>query len=281
MVNPLAIFSIPDWTWDIILMLVTFVLLLVLILISDMLHRRGTIPLDVSRKVFYIFAGPSFIICWLFFAGMYLSRYMAAAVPALFLLLFITTTLGYTKNEGVVRTLSREGDNLGLLKEPLLYVFFMIFAALYLWYAPLDITGIPMFFLFIPTAFLIFGPMAGGEGFTSLIGRRYGKHKFKVFAEKSVEGSLAMFVFSLLFTFVLLGIYWLILGRIFASFSIYTLLLPIFVVSIVTTIVEALSPRKTEFVLIPLSALITIIILSWLGLYPYFVMFPLRNPFIP
>ena len=281
MVNPLAVFSIPDWTWDLIIMLVTFVLLLVLIRISDMLHRRGTIPLHVSQKVFYIFAGPIFVVCWLFFASVYLSRYMAAAVPGIFLLLFIATTLGYSKNEGFVRTMSREGDALGLLKGPLLYILFMIFAALYLWYVPLDIMGTPLFSMFIPTAFLIFGPLTGGDGFASLIGRRYGRHKFRLVNEKSIEGSLVMFIFSLLFTFVLLGIYWLIIGRFFDSFSIFTLILPIFAVSIVTTIVEAISPRNTDFVLIPLSALITITILSWLGLYPYFVMFPLRNPFIP
>lgn len=281
MVNLLAIFNIPDWTWDLIIALVTFVLLLFLIRITDLLHRRGSIPLHVSQKVFYIFAGPIFLICLLFFASTYLSRYMAAAVPSIFLLLFITTTLGYTKNEGFVRTLSPEGDAIGLLKGPLLYILFMIFAALYLWYVPLDIIGIPQFHLFIPTVFLIVGPLAGGDGFANLIGRRYGRHKFNVVTEKSVEGSLIMFLFSLLFTFILLGIYWLIIGRIFESFSIFTLLVPVFVVSSVTTIVEAVSPRHTDYVLIPLSALITITFLSWIGLYPFFVMFPLRNPFLP
>ncbi len=281
MVNPLAIFSIPDWTWDLIIALVTFVLLLILIRISDMLHQRGSIPLYVSQKVFYIFAGPLFLICCLFFASTYLSRYMAAAVPTLFLLLFITTTLGYSKNEGFTRALSPEGESFGLLKRPLLYVLFMIFAALYLWYVPLDIMGTPQFNMFIPTAFLIMGPLAGGNSFANLIGRRYGRHKFEVVAEKSVEGSLIMFLFSLLFTFVPIGIYWLILGRIFESFSIFTLLIPVFVVSGVTTIIEALSPRYMDYVLIPLSALITITFLSWIGLYPYFVMFPLRNPFLP
>ncbi|MHA2427016.1 MAG: hypothetical protein ACXADB_03190 [Candidatus Hermodarchaeia archaeon] len=281
MVNPLAVFSIPDWTWDFIIALVTFVLLLVLIRVSDMLHRRGSIPLHVSQKVFYIFAGPIFLVCCLFFASTYLSRYMAAAVPTLFLLLLITTTLGYTQNEGFVRTLSSEGESLGLLKGPLLYVLFMIFMALYLWYVPLDIMGAPQFDMLIPTAFLILGPLAGGNSLANLIGRQYGRHKFNVVTEKSVEGSLIMFLFSLLFTFVLLGIYWLILGRIFESFSIFTLVIPVFVVSGITTIVEAMSPRNTDYVLIPLSALITITFLSWIGLYPYLVMFPLRNPFLP
>ncbi len=281
MVNLLAVFGIPDWTWDFIIALITFVLLLVLIRIIDMLHQRGSISLHVSQKVFFIFACPIFLVCCLFFASTYLSRYMAAAVPTLFLLLFITTMFGYSKNEGFIRILSPEGEAVGLLKGPLLYVLFMIFAALYLWYVPLDIMGTPEFNLFIPTAFLIVGPLAGGNGFASLIGRRYGRHKFNVVTEKSVEGSLIMFLFSLLFTFTLLGIYWLILGHIFESFSIFTLLIPVLIVSGVTTIVEAVSPRHTVYFLIPLSALITITFLSWIGLYPYFVMFPLRNPFLP
>ncbi|MFW9986239.1 MAG: hypothetical protein ACFFDJ_06730, partial [Candidatus Odinarchaeota archaeon] len=228
MVNPLIGFNVPNWAWDIIALILTFLFILILIRINDMLRKREIIPIFISRKVIHIFAGPIFLVCWLLFASDALSRYFAAVVPALFVFLFLAIGLGLIQNEEFVRTMSREGKARELLKGTLFYALVMVISSIFLWYAPVDFTYNPNFAIFIPTAFLIFGPLAGGDGFADLIGRRYGKHKFKIFAEKSVEGSLAMFFFSLIFTFGLLGIYWLIIDPIYASISILALIGPVF-----------------------------------------------------
>ncbi len=277
MVNPLIGFNVPNWAWDIIALILTFLFILILIRINDMLRKREIIPIFISRKVIHIFAGPIFLVCWLLFASDALSRYFAAVVPALFVFLFLAIGLGLIQNEEFVRTMSREGKARELLKGTLFYALVMVISSIFLWYAPVDFTYNPNFAIFIPTAFLIFGPLAGGDGFADLIGRRYGKHKFKIFAEKSVEGSLAMFFFSVIFTFGLLGIYWLIIDPIYASISILALIGPVFIVSAVTTIVEIFSPRHSDNILIPLAAIITIFALSWFGLYPYYIwhLFPL------
>ncbi len=88
MVNLLIGFGVPNWAWDIISLIVTFVILLLLIRINDILRKREIIPIFVSRKVIHIFAGPIFLICWLLFVSDLSSRYWAAVVPTLFVALF-------------------------------------------------------------------------------------------------------------------------------------------------------------------------------------------------
>lgn len=273
MVNLLAGFGIPDWAWDILALVITFVMIMLLIRVNDMLRKREIIPIYVSRKVIHTFAGPVFLVCWLLFSsGMY-SRYLAMVVPLIFVLLFAGIGSGAIKNEEFVRTMSRSGKASELLKGTLFYALVMVVCSVFLWFVPYSAaTGLPVYSIFVPTVFLIFGPLAGGDGLADMIGRKWGKHKYKVFAEKSVEGSLAMFFFSILFTYGLLGIYWLILNPIYpAAISLIKPLIPILVVSLVATIVEAISPSNVDNLLIPIVSVIVIYVLWFIGLYPYLV----------
>jgi dolichol kinase len=272
MVNLLA-GLIPDFVWDILALIITFVMILLLIRINDMLRKREIIPIYVSRKVIHTFAGPVFLVCWLLFSsGMY-SRYLAAIVPLIFVLLFAGIGSGAIKNEEFVRTMSRSGKANELLKGTLFYALVMVICSIFLWYTPYSAsTLLPVYDIFVPTVFLIFGPLAGGDGFADMIGRKWGKHKYKVFAEKSIEGSLAMFFFSILFTYGLLGIYWLILNPLHpAAISLVKPLMPILIIALVATIVEAISPKNADNLLIPLVTFIVIYALWFIGLYPYLV----------
>jgi phytol kinase len=274
MVNLLAGFLIPDWIWDIIALVITFVLIMLLIRINDVLRKRETIPIYVSRKVIHTFAGPLFLVCWLLFSNAIYSRYLAAVVPIIFVLLFAGIGSGAIKNEEFVRTMSRSGKASELLKGTLFYALVMVVSSILMWYVPVNGAGVPQYAIFVPTVFLIFGPLAGGDGCADMVGRKWGKHKYKVFAEKSVEGSLAMFFFSILFTYGLLGIYWLVLNPVYpAAISLIKPLIPILIVSLVATIVEAISPKNVDNLLIPIVSFIVIYILAlpMVGLYPYLV----------
>ncbi len=264
MVNPLQAFGIQNWMWDIIALIITFVLLLLLIRINDILRKRELVPTYVSRKVIHTFAGPIFLISWLLFSGDGWSRYFASVVAFIFVFLFLTLGLQIIKNEEFVRTMSRSGSPREFLKGTLFYTLVMAVCAITMWYVPANIDGTPNFAYFIPTAFLIFGPLAGGDGFADMVGRKWGKHKFKIFAEKSVEGSIAMFIFSILFTYGLLSIYWLIVDQLSAwgSISPIALFIPIITVSLVTTIVEILSPKNLDNLLIPIAAFIVIYLVA-------------------
>ncbi|MFX1318357.1 MAG: diacylglycerol/polyprenol kinase family protein [Promethearchaeota archaeon] len=269
MVNLLIGFGIPNWAWDIIALVITFLVILILIRVNDILRKREIIPIYISRKVIHIFAAPIFLVCWLLFSGDYYSRYFAMMVPLLFVLLFIGIGTGMIKNEEFVNTMSREGKPSELLKGTLFYAVIMVLSSIFFWYVPVDGTLQPRWIVFIPTAVLIFGPLAGGDGFADLIGRRFGKWKFHIFAEKSLLGTLSMFIFSLLGTLGLLFVFWLVLDPIWASVNVTVLLIPIIVVSLVCTIIEVFSPQNMDNLLIPLFAVITLFVLALVGLYPY------------
>jgi dolichol kinase len=269
MVNFLIGFGIPNWAWDILALVITFVILLLLIRINDILRKRQIIPIYVSRKVIHIFAAPIFLVSWLLFSGDYYSRYFAAVVPLLFAILFIAIGTGLVKNEEFVNTMSREGTPRELLKGTLFYTIIMVLSCIFFWYVPVDGTFQANWSLFIPTAVLIFGPLAGGDGFADMIGRRFGKRKFHIFADKSLIGTLAMFVFSLFATLGLLFVFWIALDPLWMSVNVSALIIPIIIVCIVCTLIEMFSPRNFDNLLIPLFAVITIFVLAFFGLYTY------------
>ena len=279
MVNPLVAFGIPDWVWDSLALLLTFVFMLALIRITSRLQEQDKIPSSIAPYIFQIFGGPLFLVCWLLYSGGFFSRYMAAVVPAFLLLYSILIVFFNWEDEGFVKTMAYEGDKFNLLTGLFLYLIVMVFAVFYLWYVPLDLNGDPMYTFFIPSAVLIFGPLAGGAGVANIINEGYSNHNSNKLVKKSVKGTLAMFGLSLLTTFGLLGIYWIVLEPTFASINIPLLIIPIVVTTIVATIVELLCPRHIEIILIPISVLTTIAILQLFGLFPYWVVFPFKPPF--
>lgn len=94
--------------------------------------------------------------------------------------------------------------------------------------------------------------MGYGDGFAALIGQRYGKHTFTVFkGSKSIEGSLAMFVSTLvvlaLFTWVFAG-----------SVPVFDLIL----IALMSALVEAISPYGLDNLFVPmLSSLLYFILI--------------------
>jgi phytol kinase len=97
-------------------------------------------------------------------------------------------------------------------------------------------------------------PMAYGDSSAALIGMRYGTTKFKVFEEKSLQGSLGMFLGSLVS--LTLGMAY------FSGFYGFTLgsqLVPIVAVSLVTTVTEAVCPKGLDNIFVPILGAITFI----------------------
>lgn len=97
-------------------------------------------------------------------------------------------------------------------------------------------------------------PMAYGDSAAALIGARYGKTKYSLFKEKSLQGSVGMFLGSLLS--LLAGMLY--FSR-FYGFTITDQIIPILAVSTVTTVLEAVSPRGLDNILVPLLGAFTFI----------------------
>jgi dolichol kinase len=80
-----------------------------------------------------------------------------------------------------------------------------------------------------------------GDGIAPIIGSRYGKLKYEVLSNKTVEGSLSMFIaaFAASVFFV-----WLIIPD-------ELNIMRIFLLSAIATVVEACSPKEIDNLLIP------------------------------
>lgn len=254
--------------WDVIAFFISFFLVLMLVQINAAIEKSGALSATVTRKTIHTFAAPVWVVSWLLFTGGVFSRWLAMIVPLLFVILFAAIGTGAMQNEDFVGSMSRSGDPKELLEGTLYYAFIMLVVGILWFYVPAggNMAGAT------PTALIIFGCLAGGDGLADVIGRKYGGDKKFGFggAEKTVAGSIGMFIGSFLFSIVLVAIFSLETG-----FSVTALIIPIFVVSIIATIVEAITPSGYDNLSIPIATIIVILLLPYLGLYWPYPMFTL------
>jgi phytol kinase len=86
--------------------------------------------------------------------------------------------------------------------------------------------------------------LAWGDGMAAVVGSQYGKHKYRVFGEtRSLEGSGAM----LLFSFLTIGAALWVMG----GMSIGVVLVNAFLLALAGTVIEALSYRDLDNLLVP------------------------------
>jgi len=252
--NPLG--SNLVFFWDLIATVISIVILLAIVQINAYIQKKEKVSQIITRKLVHILAGPVFVVTWMLFSGEIISHYIAVIVPLLFVLQFITIGLGVIKNESFVASMSRSGDPRELLQGTLYYSIVMVLMTFFWFYVPS--TGISNA---NPTALLIIGCVSGGDGFADIIGRKFGgEKKFGIKgSEKTIIGSIGMLVGSILVSSILVLIFSLEVPQ----FDILILILPIIVVSIVATVVEALSPKGTDNFTVFLGVVFVILILEF------------------
>lgn len=99
-------------------------------------------------------------------------------------------------------------------------------------------------------------PMAYGDSLAAVFGERWGRHKYRVFETKSLEGSLGMFVGSLV--------------SLTAAFTYFGLLFPLtfnplvpsLVIACLVTVVEGVCPRGLDNVAVPLVGAATFLVMT-------------------
>jgi len=164
-------------------------------------------------------------------------------------LLFVKGAVIKDRNDPDVRTMSRTGDPFELCMGPLMFTIVMCVVGLYLFGRS--------------EGAMVMAIVGWGDGFAPVIGERYGKTRYIVRGGryKSVEGSVACFLFSLLGMKVnqnrtrktgedLLEndqVFNFFLGYPYYNFGVWTLL------ALVGTAVEAISPSDWDNILIPLA----------------------------
>ena len=100
-------------------------------------------------------------------------------------------------------------------------------------------------------------PMAYGDASAALIGEKYGKRRYRVFAKKSLEGSLTMLLVTFVAFFGVLAFH-----SSLYDFSVFNYILAAFCVAFVATLAEAFSPLGIDNITVPALGVLTFLLLS-------------------
>ena len=174
--------------------LLTFAIAVFFLRLIDFLAHRGWIESRLSRKLIHIGTGPIFVLCWLIFPDLPISRWLAALVPLLITVQFVLVGTGMIKDEAAVRAMSRTGDRREILRGPLFYGIVFIVITLIYWKDSL--IGIPALMM-----------MCGGDGIADIVGRRVQSPSLPWSPEKSLAGSLSVFAGGWLLTVLIFAGY--------------------------------------------------------------------------
>ena len=218
--------------------ILTFAIALVFLRLMDFFAHRGWIESRLSRKLIHIGSGPIFVLCWLMFPQAPESRWLAALVPFAVTLQFALVGLGILRDEASVKAMSRTGDRREILRGPLYYGLMFVALTVIFWKnSPIGMTALMI--------------MCGCDGIADLVGRQMKSQKLPWSPDKSVAGSVSVFLGGWLLSAFILAIY--IRVGIFASpFAAY--ILPLTVIALVSALVESLPFRDIDNITVTVAA---------------------------
>ncbi len=228
-----------DVSWNIILMLICYAYILLIIFISSKISSLGKVSRKTSRKFLHAMIGNLPFLIPFFTHNIY--PFLVAA--PFILVTFLASPYSPFKivNEKLkgLAGMTEEGHYLGLVFYSISYSFLALFFASK---AHVVAAGIL--------------PMAYGDSSASVVGERYGKRRYRFLANKSLEGSTAMFLVSFSSLLISLSFFSKIYG-----FSFLDKIIATFAASVVATVSESLSPLGFDNLTVPiLSALIFLLV---------------------
>ncbi|XP_043703908.1 probable phytol kinase 1, chloroplastic [Telopea speciosissima] len=217
-----------------------------LVLGFDKLTQRNIIQQNLSRKLVHILSGLLFMLSWPLFSTSPEARYFAAFVPIVNCIRLIIYGLSLATDEGLIKSVTREGNPKELLRGPLYYVLILIFCAVIFWRdSPVGVIALAM--------------MCGGDGFADIMGRRFGALKLQYNIQKSWIGSFSMFLSGFLISIGMLYF--------FSALGYFQLDWPwtvkrVALVSLGATVVESLPTTKVDDnISVPLSSMLMALLL--------------------
>ena len=227
-------FSLPVVWHNALVTLLTFAYVFSVPPLMDYMVTNHALPRDISRKIVHICAGSTIVFLPLFITGHW-SQYLNIAVFAVWMVLLIQKGLFAATDDQAVKTMTRTGNKRELLKGTLYFVIVAMICGTIYYKQPAGVLAMAI--------------LGWGDGLAPIIGTRYGKHKYYVLSDKSVEGSLAFLVGSvaagLFFTHLIIP----------ESFHLVKILL----IALIATIAEGVSPKEVDNLTIPLA----VITASW------------------
>ncbi len=221
-------------------LIITFALSLIFLRSMDFIAQRGWMDSRLSRKVIHIGTGPLFVLCWFLFDDAPSARWLAALVPFAITVQFALIGLGVMKDEASVKAMSRTGDPQEILRGPLYYgIMFVVLTLAYWKDSPIGIIALMM--------------MCGGDGIADIVGRRFVSPKLPWSREKSVAGTLGVFLGGwvmsafIIYIFVAAGVF-------SGAFTNY--LLPITLIALAGALVESLDYKDIDNVTMTLASVL-------------------------
>ncbi len=232
---PVTFFSLPIVWHNVLITLMTFIYVFSVPPLMDYLVTNHSLPRDISRKITHICAGSSIVFLPLFIDGDW-SQYLNISVFAVWTVLLIQKGLFAADNDQAVKIMTRTGNKRELLKGTLYFVLVAMICGTIYYKQPAGVLAMAM--------------LGWGDGLAPIIGTRYGKMKYHILSDKSIEGSLAFLAGSLaaglFFTNLIVP----------ESFNV----MKIVIIALIATIAEGVSPKEVDNLTIPLA----VIAASWL-----------------
>jgi phytol kinase len=217
-----------EWKQDYTALLVSYAYVFGVIALGELLRRAGKRPLEFTRKFIHIGVGMWVVGTVLLFK----TWYLALIPPATFVLI---NAVSYWR--GTFQAMeSEERGNLGTIYFPisfavLVYVF---------WSQPVLMVASMM-------------PLTWGDAMAAIVGRRYGHYIYRIGKHsRSLEGSLAMLLWSWVMTSVALAVMPYLLGRPLINWLVA--LVWGGVTALACALIEALSPWGIDNLTVPAVA---------------------------
>jgi dolichol kinase len=225
---------LDELLWNLTVMGVCYAYIVALILISP----RLPLPKKVSRKVLHAMIGNLPLIMPFFTASIY--PFLVAS-PFIIVTLLATPYSPIKLGEKMkgLSDLTEEGHSMGLILYAMSYT-----ALAYLFGIRPYVVAAGIF------------PMAYGDSLAAIFGEYYGRHKYKIFERKSIEGSVGMFLGS----FVSLIIAFLYFG-LFYPFT-FNPIVPAAAIAALVTVIEGVSPKGLDNIAVPLFGAATFLLLT-------------------
>lgn len=202
--------------------LLVYIYVAILIITTEKL--LDNVPTDISRKFLHIMVGNI-----AFLLPLFQTRWIMAFVAAGPFIFFTFLMSPYSPIKSMRGKTSGAGHGMGLVYYAIAWT---ILAYIFFDYKVIIAIGILA--------------MSYGDGFASIIGSRFGKHKFNIGGdEKSFVGSITMFIFTFSTITIALMYY---------GISFDNKIVILIYITLVATIIEAFSPKGLDNLSVPFVA---------------------------
>lgn len=225
---------------NVILMVLCYVYILSIIFVSGKMDKFLHISQKASRKFLHAMIGNLPFIIPFFTANIYPVLVAAPFILVTFFASPYSPVENVSKRLKGLADITEEGHHLGLVFYAISYTFLALFFA-----------SKP----YVIAAGIL--PMAYGDSLAAIVGERYGGRRYKLVADKSLEGSAAMFFAS----FLSLTISLIFFSALY-PFSVFEKIFPALAAAIVATLVESVSPMGFDNLTVPAFSALAFLLLN-------------------